>query len=81
MARLTSLAAILAAVLLLVANAYAVRTTISTAVMIEKVTNPNHREQSSCREEIPTPYVRSCRFYITRSPIRIAMTRSAVGKC
>ncbi|KAK2639521.1 hypothetical protein Ddye_027316 [Dipteronia dyeriana] len=72
MATLTSLVAILAAVLLLAAtNASALRTTIYT-VVINEVMNPNHHQQSNCREEIQSAYPRNCMYYITQDPRRIA---------
>ncbi|KAK0599631.1 hypothetical protein LWI29_007127 [Acer saccharum] len=71
MARLTSLAAILATILLLVANTYAIRTTIST-VEIAEATNPG-QTQESCREQILSGgyYPSSCMLYIIRSPVKM----------
>ncbi|KAK0601902.1 hypothetical protein LWI29_028605 [Acer saccharum] len=66
MARLTSLAVIFSVVLLLTANAYAIRTIIST-VEIDEATNPNHH-QPSC-QKIPSVYLDNCRRYITGSSI------------
>ncbi|KAI9186205.1 hypothetical protein LWI28_014851 [Acer negundo] len=72
MVRLTSLAAILTTVLLLVANTYAIRTTIPMVENIAEVTNP-HQTLPRCREQILGGfYPLSCMFYITRSRTQIA---------